>query len=58
VVDDLGWRDISYHDAEYQTPVIDSLFADGIELSNYYVHPSCSPTRASLLTGKYAWKTG
>ena len=58
VIDDLGWTDISHNGAEYETPNIDALYSNGVELSNYYVHPDCSPTRAAFLTGKYAWKTG
>ncbi len=58
VVDDLGWTDISYHGAEYSTPNIDQLILNGIELTNYYVQPTCSPTRSSIMTGKYSWKTG
>ena len=34
------------------------MYESGIELSNYYVHLDCSPTRSAVLTGKYAWKTG
>ncbi len=43
VVDDLGWTDISIHGhgAEYSTPNIDSLFLNGVELTNYYVQPTC-----------------
>eukprot|EP01084_Bolivina_argentea_P227464 384154_1 len=58
LVDDMGWTDISVHNSEYQTPNIDGLYSSGIELTNYYVHMDCSPTRSSVLTGKYAWKTG
>ena len=58
VVDDLGMADISLHGAEYDTPNIDALFTGGVELTNYYVQPTCSPTRSSIMTGMYSWKTG
>eukprot|EP01084_Bolivina_argentea_P227463 384153_1 len=58
IVDDLGYSDISHNNAEYMTPNIDLLYSNGIELTNYYVHEVCSPTRSSILTGKYAWKNG
>eukprot|EP01083_Nonionella_stella_P311309 1109585_1 len=58
LVDDLGWTDISAHHAEYQTQNIDNLLNSGIELTNYYVHPVCSPTRSSLMTGQYSFKNG
>ena len=53
LVDDLGWNDVSMHGSkQIQTPNIDSLAASGIRLNNYYVNPVCSPTRASLLSGR------
>jgi arylsulfatase A-like enzyme len=52
VADDLGWRDIGYHGSEIQTPVLDKLAREGIRLKRHYVYPTCSPTRAGLLTGR------
>ena len=54
LVDDLGWSDVGYHKASgIKTPHIDKLATQGIILTNHYVQPLCSPSRASLLTGKY-----
>ena len=58
VVDDLGWKDVGYHDSEIQTPTIDRLAKEGVELNRFYVHPTCSPTRSSLMTGKAALRLG
>jgi arylsulfatase A-like enzyme len=59
VLDDVGWADLSYAGTGViQTPVIDGLAKRGLKLSNHYVHPTCTPTRASLLTGLYSYKTG
>ncbi len=58
VVDDLGWKDVSYHGSEIQTPTIDKLATEGVELNRFYVHPACSPTRSSLMTGKAALRLG
>ena len=58
VADDLGWHDVGYHDSEISTPNIDKLFNEGIELNKFYTYPTCSPTRASLLTGMYANRFG
>lgn len=40
------------------TPTLDNLAADGLIFDNLWVNPTCSPTRATLLTGKYAFRTG
>ena len=40
------------------TPNIDGLASRSVRLKNYYVHPTCSPTRAALLTGRYAANVG
>lgn len=40
-----------------QTPNIDSMFQRSVHFSNFYVSPVCSPTRASLMTGRYAYRT-
>ena len=51
--DDQGYADVGYHnpDCPIPTPNIDKLARNGVRLENYYVHPTCTPTRASLLTG-------
>lgn len=58
VADDAGWHDVGYHGSEISTPNIDQLAATGVELDQFYVYPTCSPTRASILTGKYASRFG
>jgi arylsulfatase A-like enzyme len=40
------------------TPTLDNLAADGLIFENLWVNPTCSPTRATLLTGKYGFRTG
>src|SRR6516165_1790879 len=52
VADDLGWRDVGYHDSEIRTPNLDRLARGGVRLERHYVCPTCSPTRAGLLTGR------
>lgn len=52
VLDDTGWSDFGCFGSEIRTPHIDALAAAGIRFNNFHVTPLCSPTRASLLTGK------
>lgn len=53
LADDLGWNDVSYHNgAEFETPNIDRLVQEGMELDRFYTQPMCTPTRAALLTGR------
>jgi arylsulfatase len=51
VADDLGYSDIGAFGGEISTPVLDRLAAEGLRFSNYHVLPTCSPTRAALLSG-------
>jgi len=55
MADDLGYGDLSSYGAEdLKTPHIDNLVAAGMQFDNFYANcPVCSPTRASLLTGRY-----
>ena len=55
LVDDLGWTDLGcFGSSFYETPNIDALAASGAKLTNAYAAcPVCSPTRASIMTGKY-----
>lgn len=55
LLDDLGWRDLSCQGSKYyETPNIDKLFEQGMRFDNAYAAcPVCSPSRASILTGKY-----
>jgi arylsulfatase A-like enzyme len=55
LIDDLGWKDLGcYGSTFYETPNIDKLASQGVRFTNAYAAgPVCSPTRASILTGKY-----
>jgi len=54
LIDDLGWRDLHCYGSDfYETPHIDKLRSEGMMFTNAYsACPVCSPTRASILTGK------
>ncbi len=59
LVDDLGWSDCGFMGCQdIHTPQIDSLASQGAILKSFYVQPVCSPTRACLMTGRYATHTG
>lgn len=58
LADDMGWKDVGYNGSEIQTPNIDMLAQTGAVLSRYYSQPSCSPARASLMTGQTPPRTG
>ena len=55
LVDDLGYGDLSSYGAkDMKTPNLDRLIAGGMRFDHFYANcPVCSPTRASLLTGRY-----
>jgi len=59
MVDDLGKEWISCYGAEdIETPNIDALAKTGMKFTNAYSMPQCTPSRATLLTGQYPWRTG
>ena len=59
MLDDLGKEWISCYGAEdIETPNIDALAAGGMKFNNAYSMPQCTPSRATLLTGKYPWRNG
>jgi arylsulfatase A-like enzyme len=58
LADDLGWADVGFHGGPIDTPSIDRLAREGMELSRFYATPICSPTRAALMTGRDPIKLG
>mgnify|MGYP000297443078 CR=1 FL=1 len=59
LADDLGIDGVSCYGADlFKTPVIDKLASTGIRYTNGYTAPLCGPSRALILTGRYAFRTG
>ncbi|HUE69379.1 MAG TPA: sulfatase-like hydrolase/transferase [Pirellulaceae bacterium] len=58
--DDHGWEETGYNGHPHvKTPVLDEIAATGLRLERFYAaHPSCSPTRASFLTGRHPNRMG
>jgi arylsulfatase A-like enzyme len=59
LLDDLGYGDLAcLGNPVIKTPHIDRLYADSVRFTDFHVSPSCSPTRASFMTGRYSDETG
>ena len=59
LADDLGIGDVScYGSDNNKTPIIDQLAKGGIRFTHGYTAPLCGPSRAMILTGRYAFRTG
>lgn len=58
LADDLGFKDVGYQGSRIKTPNIDRLALEGTRLDRFYVQPVCSPTRSSLMTGRYPIRYG
>ena len=54
MTDDQGWGDVSYNGLKKtRTPTLDAMAAAGIRFNRFYAQQSCSPTRASVMTGRH-----
>ncbi len=59
MTDDQGYGDLSCHgNPVLKTPRIDTLYREGVRLTDYHVSPTCSPTRGALMTGHWTNRTG
>lgn len=58
--DDLGWGDVGFNGGtDIRTPHLDKMAANGLNLTRFYAQaPVCSPTRASVVTGRHHDRTG
>ena len=54
----MGFCDIGSFGSEIETPNLDELAMNGVRLTNFHAAPTCSPTRAMLLTGVDSHKAG
>ena len=59
MTDDQGWGDVSYNGlTKIQTPNLDAMAAAGLRFNRFYAQQSCSPTRASVMTGRHPNRMG
>ena len=58
LADDLGWRDVGFHQGTPRTPHLDRLVANGAMLNAFYAQSFSSQTRAAMLTGRYPMRYG
>ena len=59
LTDDQGYGDLGRHGHPFlKTPHLDKLAEESVRFENFYVSPSCSPTRAALLTGQHEFRNG
>jgi arylsulfatase A-like enzyme len=58
LADDLGNADLGYRGSDIKTPNIDQLARNGVRAESFYGMPVCTPSRAELMTGRYAMRYG
>jgi arylsulfatase A-like enzyme len=60
VADDMGWNSLGYTDQDlsFATPILTNMAKKGITMGNFYAQEVCSPSRGSLLTGRYPLTIG
>src|SRR5262245_36832668 len=59
ITDDQGHGDLGVHgNPKIKTPHLDRFARQSVKLDYFYVSPVCAPTRASLMTGRYNYRTG
>lgn len=59
LADDLGWSDVGFHgNTKIDTPAMDRIASEGVQLDRFYTTPICSPTRAAMMTGRDPLRLG
>ena len=58
LADDMHRHHPGFNGVPVSTPNLDRLAREGTQLTQFYVHSVCSPTRAAFLTGRYPFRTG
>ncbi|MFT5733306.1 MAG: arylsulfatase A-like enzyme [Planctomycetota bacterium] len=59
LTDDQGYGDVGAHgNPMIRTPALDQLWGESVRLTDFHVDPTCAPTRAALMTGRYSTRSG
>lgn len=58
LIDDMGWGDIGYNSDDILSPTLDNLAKNGVKFTQHYANQECTPTRVSLLTGRFPNRFG
>lgn len=58
ISDDQGYKDVGFNGSDIVTPNLDALAKNGAQLTEFYALPMCTPTRATLMTGRYPFRYG
>ena len=59
ITDDQGYGDLGCHgNSMIRTPHLDALYSESVRFTDFHVDPLCAPTRAALMTGRYAYRAG
>ncbi|MEM7236195.1 MAG: sulfatase-like hydrolase/transferase, partial [Planctomycetota bacterium] len=59
ITDDQGYGDVGAHgNTMIRTPNLDAFHKNAVRFTNFHVDPTCSPTRAALMSGRYSTRTG
>ncbi|MEM1122009.1 MAG: sulfatase-like hydrolase/transferase, partial [Bacteroidota bacterium] len=58
LADDMGFSDLGCYGSQIETPNLDRLAKEGVRFSNFYNCAKCTPSRGSLLTGRYPHRVG
>jgi arylsulfatase A len=58
LADDCGISGVGCYGGSYKTPQLDAMASGGLRFENCYTSPWCGPSRAALLMGRYAFRTG
>jgi len=59
IADDQGYGDLGCHgNPKLKTPNLDTLYKQSVRLTDYHVSPTCTPSRAALMTGRFSNRTG